>query len=265
MNNEPSLPKKLPAWLDRIAAGLAILTALAGLLRIALVRPLAEALNEVPLKYFAVAGGLLLLRKVKSLSFGDTKVEMQELKQAVETLKDDVTELGEETKTNASVAQHLGSPSSSRLPEVATEIDAQRLHGVAGSATEGGNPWDRSPGNAKNDPWKGVFGKTAERRHRRLRAEVAESRSSPGWYRVRVWVASANPNKYPLAGRVRFFLHNEFSHNRPFVFVKSGQAELRLHSYGAFTVGALADDGNTELELDLSEDESLPKQFREVD
>lgn len=241
-SNKPETPKELLAGLDRIAVGLAILTALAGLLRVALVRPWSEALNDQALKYFAVAGGLLLLRKVKSISFGDTKVEMQELKQAVETLKEDVTELGEETKTTASVAQHLSVPSGAQSGDVGATSSVQPS-ASEGTNTKARSRWDRKLGNAENDPWKGVFGGKAENKHRRLRADVVESKNNPGWYRVRLWVGSTNPDKHPLTDRVRFFLHDEFPSHKPFIPVSRGQAELRLHAYGAFTVGALADDG----------------------
>jgi hypothetical protein len=270
--NDPQkkLRSDLPPWLDQIAAGLAILTALAGVLRIALVRPWSEALNDDALKYFAVAGGLLLLRKVKSISFGDTKVEMQELKQEVQTLKEDVTELGEETKTTASMAQHLSSTASAEFPAGATTPPADpSKSGPAADASsiaaKNRASWNRKPGNARNDPWKSVFGEKAERDHRRLCGEVAESKGHPGWYRVRLWVESTNPDEHPLAGRVRFFVHDGFPESKPFVKVAQGKAELRLHAYGAFTAGALADEGSTELELDLSENPDFPERFRNAD
>ncbi len=266
-NKKPDASKELPAWLDQIAALLAGLTALAGFTRIVALSfsDWDKALNENTLKFFAVAGGLLLLRKVKSISFGDTKVEMQELKERVETLKEDVNELGEETKTTASMAQHLTGASPAEPAADATLMTAAEVSPASVAADKTRTKWNRKPGNASNDPWKGVFGGKAEDRHRRLRAEVVESKGSPDWYRVRVWVESTNPDKYPLTERVRFFLHDEFPNSKPFVPVKGGRAELRLHAYGAFTVGALADDGNTELELDLSEDKSFPKSFREAE
>lgn len=60
-----------------------------------------------------------------------------------------------------------------------------------------------------------------------------------------------------------FFLHNTFEQPTPTVgFDSSGVARLTIKGYGAFTVGALCDDGTTELELDLSQLESAPKTFR---
>lgn len=47
------------------------------------------------------------------------------------------------------------------------------------------------------------------------------------------------------------------------VVAKDAKAKLRLTAYGAFTVGVEAGNGKTRLELDLSEDPSFPKEFRE--
>ena len=45
---------------------------------------------------------------------------------------------------------------------------------------------------------------------------------------------------------------------------KNGKAiEEEILSYGAFTVGVITDNGKTMLELDLAEDKSFPKEFRE--
>ena len=68
----------------------------------------------------------------------------------------------------------------------------------------------------------------------------------------------------PLKGLVKFHLHNTFLNPDPIIAVQDGKAVLKLSKvYGAFTVGAEADDGQTLLELDLADDESLPEEFRE--
>ena len=43
----------------------------------------------------------------------------------------------------------------------------------------------------------------------------------------------------------------------------NGVAQIELQGWGAFTVGAVADDGGTLLELDLSAPEDFPRTFRE--
>lgn len=255
-------------WLDRIASGLAIVTALAGGLRVLFVRPLSDALNDDTLKFFAVAGGLLLLRKVKSISFGDTKVEMQDLKDEVANLSGKADEALEEAKTATSMAQHTSVPASpaNLATAMAAPLAAAHFMTAPSSAPPPApsSPWDREPGaKRRDDPWYGAFGGKAEDRNRRLRAEVSPVRGEEDWFRLRLWVESVDPEKHPLNGRVRFFIHDTFPENRPFVRVAGGVAELRLKAWGAFTVGALADEGQTQLELDLAEVKSFPRRFRD--
>src|SRR3972149_12134891 len=90
--------------IDRVSVWLAGATALTGLIRMLYVKPLADGLNDTTLKFFAVAGALLLLRKIKSLSFGDYKAEFAE---AVET----ANEALEEAKTASSMTRYLGTKS----------------------------------------------------------------------------------------------------------------------------------------------------------
>jgi hypothetical protein len=223
--------------IDKASFALAVLTAAAAVLRIAF-REVAERVDATTLSYFGVAGALLLLRRVKTLAFGDYKLELRDLEAKTD-------EALEEAKTAVSMAQHVAAPSPAAAPRAAEDA------------------WDREPGDADDDPWKGVFGGQAEAGHRRLAAEVAAVRGEQGWYRIRLHVQSTDPRAHPLTGRVRFFIHDTFPDDRPFVRVVDGVAELRLRAWGAFTVGALADDGATALELDLAAVGSFPRQFRE--
>ena len=85
----------------------------------------------------------------------------------------------------------------------------------------------------------------------------------PFFYKVTLTVESTN-REIPLKGLVKFHLHNTFLNPDPVIAVQDGKAVLKLTKvYGAFTVGAEADDSDTKLELDLSEDESFPKEFRD--
>lgn len=45
--------------------------------------------------------------------------------------------------------------------------------------------------------------------------------------------------------------------------VTNGVARLDLQGWGAFTVGATTDTGRVQLELDLSQDASIPQRFRD--
>jgi hypothetical protein len=67
----------------------------------------------------------------------------------------------------------------------------------------------------------------------------------------------------PASGEVAFFLHNTFPQTTQLATTDSkGTASLTLYAYGAFTVGVLMDEGNTELELDLSQLPGAPTAFR---
>lgn len=177
----------------------------------------------------------------------------------------------EEAKTATSIAQRVaGEPaqsSASPAPAMppAPQLDdddgtGQKNFSPKGKPTD---PWDREPGDAEDDPWKDRFGGKPEANHRRLRAEVSAVRGEEDSFRIHLWVESTDEEKHPLKDRARFFIHDTFPANKPFVRVAGGTAELRLRGWGAFTVGALADDGDTELELDLSSDRSFPRTFRE--
>jgi hypothetical protein len=116
--------------------------------------------------------------------------------------------------------------------------------------------------NSPDDPQKGKWGGKAEANGRRLSAKV-EASSLPELYKITLTVQSTDENN-PLAGLVKFHLHNSFRNQHPLIAVQDGKAVLKLSMvYGAFTVGVEADDGKTRLELDLAELDDAPKDFRE--
>ena len=81
------------------------------------------------------------------------------------------------------------------------------------------------------------------------------------WYRITLTV-KALPRAPILRGAVRFHLHDSFAEPVQRVVVRRGVATLSVVAYGAFTVGAEADEGKTRLELDLSDLSRAPKAFR---
>jgi hypothetical protein len=111
------------------------------------------------------------------------------------------------------------------------------------------------------DPQKGRWGGRPERSHRHLSARVAAL--DDGWFLVQLQVASTDPAKHPLSGKVRFHLHDTFPQPTLELPVAKGVATLELRVYGAFTVGAEADEEATRLELDLATLENAPREFRE--
>jgi hypothetical protein len=108
---------------------------------------------------------------------------------------------------------------------------------------------------------KGRFGGASESNGRVLEADVGESSIHPGWFRIDLRV---EPKLQPLDHPVTFYLHESFDPADQVQVVNptSGVARLTVLAWGAFTVGALTDGGNTRLELDLSQDPRFPALFR---
>jgi hypothetical protein len=112
----------------------------------------------------------------------------------------------------------------------------------------------------ETDPHKGRFGGKAESNSWKLSATV-EPEMTRSLYEVRLVVQSS---RAPApSGEVVFHLHPTFPHPVKNVALKEGKAKLKLLAYGAFTVGAECDGGQTRLELDLSEGD-YPQAFREA-
>jgi hypothetical protein len=112
------------------------------------------------------------------------------------------------------------------------------------------------------DQQKGRFGGKYKRNGRYLTAEVTSVSGDKDWYRVRLRVFP-EPGQPPIEGKATFYLHQSFEEDEIRIKAKQGEATLTIYSYGAFTVGAVVDDGNTPLELDLAELTTAPKRFRE--
>jgi hypothetical protein len=108
------------------------------------------------------------------------------------------------------------------------------------------------PPTVANDPQKGRFGGHEKSGDRRLSAVVEPSSVNSDWCKATLTV-SAEPGAQALGGKVSFYLHDSFEPDHYVVPVgKEGRATLHLRAWGAFTVGAVADDGKTLLELDLA-------------
>jgi hypothetical protein len=115
------------------------------------------------------------------------------------------------------------------------------------------------------DPQKGRFGGKSENNERKLTALIKTS-AIPNFYNVVLTVESTN-SLNPLNTDVIFYIHDSFSPSiftyKPEEFNEGKVIEDEILSYGAFTVGVITDNGKTLLELDLAENESFPKEFRE--
>jgi uncharacterized integral membrane protein len=160
-------------------------------------------------------------------------------------LKVDIAEVNQKLKDAQANALGTGKEGSEEVKKKLLEV------------TDGIEPGDQS------DPWKGRFGGQSVSNDRQLVAEVKPFAQRTGLYSIRLTVSSLHPDTNPLGGAVQFFLHPTFNNPTPIVTVgTSGVAELNLKAWGAFTVGAVVDNGVTKLELDLSQLQSAPMDFR---
>ena len=103
-----------------------------------------------------------------------------------------------------------------------------------------------------SDLQKGRWGGSPRGSGRTLSARVEKIPGEDFFHRVLLRVAADNPAEKPLTGKVVFYLHPTFKRKEIEVKAKNNAAETSIVAYGAFTVGAAADDGATKLELDLT-------------
>ena len=235
-----------------------------------------EQVDRDVLLFLLAAGVLLLLERVSKFSLTKDGMSWETVKSAVaESVKEQVAPVRNDMNAiKTEVAQ---------VEKTATRAEQTAVAGVG--RREPSRPADAPPTNAlkramqkekgkgrelpepavTNDPQKNRFGGEPTRNGRELRAAVEESDYLPGLYYVTLEVrATAHPPK-PLMGTVTFYLHDTFDQPVQTVAVsKEGVARLEVSAYGAFTVGAVADEGETLLELDLAEVAEFPKAFREL-
>lgn len=114
-----------------------------------------------------------------------------------------------------------------------------------------------------NDPQKGMWGGKSINNNRQIQATVSDR--TLGLFHITLRVSSTDPVNSPFEDGevVLFALHDSFG-DPPIRLSKidNGIAELTLISYGSFTVGALTDEGKTELELDLAEIQGVSEYFK---
>ncbi len=113
----------------------------------------------------------------------------------------------------------------------------------------------------EDDPHKGKFGGESSVGGRNLSARIEKVPNESVFRRVVLKVESTDPAQNPLKGQVTFHLHPTFNVSVFDEPVIDGIAETSIISYGAFTVGAVADEGKTRLELDLTSLDDNKDQF----
>ena len=110
------------------------------------------------------------------------------------------------------------------------------------------------------DRQKGRFGGKQVNNDRKISATVS-NQPRGSFYDFTITVESTDPVNHPLIGQVILFLHDSFSPSVVTLDAINSKAEYRNTAYGAFTVGAIADNGKTLLEIDLAELSDAPAQF----
>ncbi|MBO9565257.1 MAG: hypothetical protein J7621_20950 [Niastella sp.] len=153
-------------------------------------------------------------------------------------------------------------PSGEVKTEQLTVTEAQKIK--AQEITQNSNVEVESIIAYPDDPQKGKWGKLPYRNDRSMTATVMPSgtfKAGKPLFKVHINVRSVNPMN-PLTGSVQFHLHPTFAFPDPSIYVLNGEANLELMAWGAFTIGAEADRGMTQLELNLAELPEAPLLFR---
>jgi hypothetical protein len=239
---------------------LGILTALAGALKVYFGRAKENPVDEMTLKFFATAAVIILVRELLPMlgSFTSIKVaSVFELERKVNETEQKVDETQKQLDKVHPQVVEANANASAATSAITMGVGKKPIKAVIGGTrrTEG------APVN-EDDPQKGKWGGEPVRGGRNLSATVKPLPGDNDFFRVRLEVTSIDESK-PLTGKVYFHLHDTFDDPDPVVNVKNGKAVLNLVSYGAFTAGAEADNGQTKLELDLAKLEDAPQKFKE--
>lgn len=211
--------------------------------------------------YFAIFGlyigynymRLILSQKYKQADDVLLKRALEEKKQETKELQTKIQEKDRQTdalikEANQPVTSHLDITSEPYLDEMKRKAIEKLKKGIVSNG---------------NDPQKSQWGKLAEKNDRKLEAEVKEVVF--GFYSIILKVESTSSENLLEDNQIILFaLHQTFG-TEPFRYAKviNGVAQIKLLSYGSFTVGAFVDKGKIELELDLAELPGVSDYFKE--
>ena len=177
----------------------------------------------------------------------------------IQSLSKRVLQMAEEAKKTADEA--VETAKAATAVSLAAQDQAEYLAPPAAAAAAGVVTISR--GQTPDDPWKGQFGGSKESTGRILEAKFHPVPDTQGELVVVTLTVRSTDPRNKLTGDVQFYLHDTFPNPTPVVPVgPNGTATLNLTSWGAFTVGALADGGKTKLELDLADLPDAPEPFR---
>ena len=266
--------EQISDWLTKILVGVsltqfqAIQTKFRGIAQ-AVARELngaQEATGAALILFFMVSGFLisyLWVRRYLEKEFGDASRENQLIREARSEGIEEGKEAGiKEWKNTVNEATRLNAPLASLPSQPESQSQATETQQQASSALTKSVVKTPLIGPNPDDPWKGQFGGQANAKNRELSAEVQAYPGNPNLFTVRLRVKSTDPVNHPLSS-VIFYLHPTFPNNSPVVAPGPNDiAELTIVAWGAFTVGAITDSGQTMLELDLAELPDAPEVFR---
>jgi hypothetical protein len=193
----------------------------------------------------------LLAPMLASLKFAGMELNFRELQQQVA-----------ENQQVAEAAVAALAAGVGKLPrKEAVELPSHGVlsHGVPKPPREGDG--EETEEENADDPNQGRFGGRAERDGKKLAAEVRAMPGAEDLFLVRVRVtASAGAPSLRDGAEVEFHLHPTFLQRVIRARVTEGVAEVKLVAWGAFTVGAVVE--GVQLELNLAADVAAPALFR---
>jgi hypothetical protein len=201
-----------------------------------------KRLDEKTLLYISISAILLRFRAVTSFKFGDFQVELDKIVEAK-------VEAEVKTKVEAEVKEIKEEFDISKRSAEAT------IYGIgigkAPNQKQSLLEEDIKHGEVPDDPWKGQFEGESSKNDRELIADITPASNSSEYFYIKLKVKSTKDDDQ-LKGVVTFYIHPTFAKEKVIVPVINGIAEINLQAWGAFTVGAITEEG-TKLELDLAE------------
>lgn len=208
-----------------------------------------------------------------SFKFGKDGIEavfkkLQEVEAGVKEVKEKTEQVAEETtakinevnETTAARISEATEATTAKIDEVkaGNEINQSiNAFGTGGKPNAGIKEYKTKlikEAEDESDPQKGKWGGNSidETTHRKLSARIETIPNNDYFRRVILRVESTEPENFPLNDSVTFHLHPTFSKPQIEINPSNNAAEITLVAWGAFTVGAVTDNGNTKLELDLA-------------
>ena len=241
VNNQTKSTERFFRAVDYLSYLLAATTLVAAIWRMLTGDSIDDAFGWITLGYLGAAAGFLAIPRIREFTVGDVSVKMDSLRHEVEEVRGIALSAESGMQRSADAKSERGASVLEEVPGLAAEV---------------------KPGTDEDDPWKGAFGGRPEKDGLRLSATVT-AMSEANWFLVTITVGPARRLGKEVRDPVRLYLHPMFPRHKPLCFPdQSCTVTISMRAWGAFTVGCVANAGQTHLELDLAEDPTFPKVFR---